>query len=375
MSLQTVSPTQIDALMNQAVSRLTLFVMGQSHAILGVFSDWLSTKVMNAADGEGMVGIAELRGLETLAREELKRALTKWTTMLEAALEQAGDIAFAGLVVRHNSYFTGATLTEASSTSSDTERLASLSSQWQNRRNLALKQAKQRTYGDGLNLSQRIWRLEHGGMDRIKRMLAEAYSERTSAAKLARTLEAELGVDKDMPRWTEDRLYRMTARQRATSKEGLLRGSENRTQGLAYNALRLARTEIQYANIAVGRDIAINAPWVTGRKVTLSPGHPKIDVCDDLVSRNPYPKDSEVIPAHSNCMCYFSDVLMNKSAFIADVKGWMKGDNHFLDDYKAWMGGRQVTEPLPWSGLTLADALELWNSNRQAAQALALKVS
>lgn len=372
MSLQTVKPTQIDALMNQGVSRLTLFMMGQTHALLGTFSDWLTAKVMSAADSDGMVGIAELRGLETLAREELKRALTKWTTMLETALEQAGDIAFAGLVVRHNSYFTGATLTEAET---DTAQYVALVAQWQNRRNLALKQAKQRTYGDGLNLSQRIWRLEHGGMDRIKRTLAQAYSERTSAAKLAQALEAELGVDKDMPRWTRQRLYGMTPSDRAASSKGLLRGTENRTQGLAYNALRLARTEIQYANIAVGRDIAINAPWVTGRKVTLSPGHPKIDICDEYAAKGALPKDTDVLLLHPNCMCFYTDVLMNKAAFLADVKAWMKGDNNFLDDYKAWMGGRQVTEPLPWAGLTLADALELWNSNRQAAQALALKVS
>ena len=132
---------------------------------------------------------------------------------------------------------------------------------------------------DGLHLSQRIWRLDQGGMQAIRNTIATGMAQRTSAVELAQQLEGQLNAGEDWPRWTRARLSQMDAAERAQDAKGLLRSASDvppgGSSGISYNALRLARNEIQIANHAVTSDIAIHSPWVTGRKVAFSPAHPR----------------------------------------------------------------------------------------------------
>lgn len=362
-----LTPRNVDALQAQALARLTLLVMGQTHRLFGEYQDWLVGQVSRQVDGEGFVnGAALLTGFSVIA-DRYRRTVGQWAAMFEQARIQAASIPFGALVVKHNSYMT--TLTEDLSA----ENVQTVINLWQQRRQRALQAAQQRVYGDGLQLSQRIWRLEADGLQRIRTTLATAMAERTSAAELASRLEPVLGADQDMPRWANERLYDMAPAQRLASKEGLLTGTAERTQGIAYNALRLARTELQFANHAVTTEIAQHAPWVTGRFVRLSPGHPKIDVCDGLASGGPYPKDSGLLPAHPNCMCYWEEQVMSAGVFKSQVADWLAGESDFLDDYRDWLGTEQVTEPLP-ANLSVADALELWLSTSRRDQAAALNL-
>lgn len=75
-----------------------------------------------------------------------------------------------------------------------------------------------------------------------------------------------------------------------------------------------------------------------------------------------------------NCMCYYENVVMGSSQFAQQVKGWLKGENGFLDDYRDWLGTQRPTEPFPWT-MSLADSLELWLSQSQGAQAAALRLN
>lgn len=357
----------VDALQAQALSRLTLFVMGQTHRLFGEFQDWLIGQVNRHVDDEGFVnGVTLISGFSVID-DRYRRMVQQWTAMFEQARIQAASIPFGALVVKHNAYM-GA-LIEAMNAND----LNTVTQLWQQRRQRALQAAQQRVYGDGLQLSQRIWKLENGGIQQIRSTLATAMAERTNARDLANRLEAQLGADQDMPRWTDDRLYGMTPAQRAAGREGLLAGTETRAQGIAYNALRLARTELQYANHAVTTEIAKHAPWVTGRFVRLSPGHPKIDVCDDYSSGGPYPKDQQILPLHPNCMCYYEEQVMSRGVFTSQVSDWLAGESDFLDDYKDWLGAQQVTEPLP-TDMSVAESLNLWLSVGRGAQAAALNL-
>lgn len=363
-----ITLSNVDALQAQALARLTLFVMGQTHRIFGEFEDWLIVQVNRHIDSEGFVdGAALISGFSAID-DRYRRTVQQWAKMLEQARVQAASIPFGALVVKHNAYMDS--LTEALTA----ENVNTVTQLWQRRRQRALQAAQERVYGDGLRLSQRIWRLENGGIQRIRATLATAMAERTNAKDLANRLEALLGADQDMTRWTDDRLYSMTPAQRAASREGLLTGTETRAQGIAYNALRLARTELQYANHAVTTEIAKHAPWVTGRFVRLSPGHPKIDVCDDYSSGGPYPKDSNLLPAHVQCMCYWEEQVMSKGVFKSQVADWLAGESDFLDDYKDWLGVQQVTEPLP-TDMSVAESLNLWLSVGRGAQAAALNLN
>ncbi len=378
--LSEILLSDIGEVQQRALMRLTLFVMGETHRQLLGYQDWLVGLIRNGAEADGTADGTTLLQAIPQAEAKWRRVMAGWRSLLEAARVQAAGLPFGLLVVQHNYYF-GSGVDESygsyGSNRLDEEMTAdavgAIVQGWQRRRQLALEAANRRVYSDRLNLSQRIWRLENEGLATIRNTLSGAMADRTNAWDLARQLEGQLGADRDLPRWTRQRLYGMDATQRAGDRKGLLHGAENRGRGVAYNALRLARTELQYANHAVTTEIARHAPWVTGRKVVLSPTHPKIDICDELAAGGPYTKDVELLPAHPNCLCRWEDVVMESSDFNRQVKGWLDGENQFLDDYQSWLGSRQITEPLPWS-MGLADSLELWLGNSQGAQAAAMRL-
>lgn len=357
--------SNVDNIQHVAVQRLTLRVFGETHRIFGEFRDWLLPIIRSSAGDDGMVVQSKIN--LGLIQIEFHKTIVEWVKLLEAARENAAGLPFGPLVFKHNSYMSGL---QEQLTGDELNAVIRL---WGQRRRQALLATQNRVLGDGMNLSTRIWRLEADGYSRIQRTIASAFDGRTSAQDLANRAEHLLGVGRDLPRWTEDRLYGMTPRQRAESTYGLLRGPEFRGEGISYNALRLARTEIQFANHAVSTEIAQHSPWVTGRYTRLSPEHPEIDICDTYASGGPYPVTDEILPLHPNCMCYYKDALMTKSDFTQNVRGWLDGQNSFLDDYQAWMGLRNITEVLP-PAMQLADLMDAWVSLGSSDHARLLSV-
>ena len=357
--MSTVTIRNADRLQHVAVSRLTLYVAGRVHALLWPAQKALTDAIRGGADSDGMVGAAQAQAALATFEPKWRQFIGDYTALLSRAREQAGSIAYTPWRLRHNRYFVSPVerLQEAFVPSADD--YSQMVEMWMRRRNYALQVAQQRVYGDGLNLSQRIWRLDNGGMSQIRGTIAGAMSQRTSAWDLAERLEAQLNADQDWPKWSETRLYNMDARGRLASKEGLWRNAAEMRAGnpdvtglltppagISYNALRLARNEIQAANHAVTSDIAQHFPGITGRKVVLSPAHPQSDVCDELAAGGPYEKTANFLPAHVQCMCRWGEVLMPVRDFAAQVGGWVRGENDFLDDYGSWLGVRSFA-PLP----------------------------
>lgn len=379
MQLSEIGLDEVDRLQHVALMRLTLRVQGETHRIIGAFQSWLVGEVRRRAEADGTVGTAELAGLPALMESRWKAAMREWTALFTAAREQAGSLPFGALVVRHN-HFMGLVqpqpLAESRSLLQEDlspAEMGTLINLWQDRRARALEAASTRTMPDRMNLSQRIWRLENAGLAQIQGTVGTAFAERTNAYDLAARLEEQLGANQDLPRWTSTRLYRMTPTDRMNDERGLLRGEENRGRGIAYNALRLARTEIQYANVYNHIEIARHSPWMTGKKVRLSPQHPVSDVCDGLAEGGPYPVTDVVIPAHPNCLCYEEYVVMDDQAFAQRTREWLAGNNDFLDEYQGWLGSIQPTQPLPWA-MTIADSLELWMSMSGDGHAAVLRL-
>lgn len=397
---------------SRAVARLTLATAGRIHEILLPVQTWLVTGVTGSAKNDGNADPTALMGLSNGLNERWHLAMNALKATLEVAREQAASMPFGVLVRHHNSYFAPLQQPIAESAERKAEksnRICDLAKTlrpiwekdvalthegelplqedeltaedmlpvlrlWQMRREQALRAVAGAIEGDGLNLSQRIWRLGNGGLDRIRATLASAYDGRTNALSLARQIEAELGANADLPRWTTTRLYKMTPSERMADKRGLITDPANRARGVSYNAVRLARTEIQRVNHAVSTEIAKHNPALTGRKVMLSPGHPKIDICDDWASGGPYPKSDEILPLHPNCMCYYLDVLMERGEFDKHVREWLRGEGNFLDDYASWLGMRNPVQTLPYE-VPIVEVLDFWLSTSHAAEAVKLLVA
>ncbi len=391
-----VTARNVDRLQHVAVSRLTLFVAGEIHALIEPFQRWLGDQVRQAAADDGAADMAKLAGLMLVAEPRWAEVMRQYAALLRAARVQAADVAFTSLRVKNNARFTewvtkgelvgegrgargvaGGLLLEETfrPDSTDWIRLARM---WMQRRNAALAVAQQRVWSDGLTLSTRIWRLEAGGLQAIRQTLATGMAERTSAWELAQRLEGQLGANADFPRWTRQRLHALSPRERAQDLSGLLRAGDAlqpwQSRGVSYNALRLARTEIQYANHAVTSEIARNFPGIVGRKSRLSPEHPVTDICDEYAAGGPYGPDADFLPLHPQCLCYWEEVLMPRSEFAAQVRGWAAGENDFLDGYSAWLDQRAMG---PWVAAAALDAfwnvLALWMGGDVDAMALVLK--
>ena len=364
-----------DRLQHVAVSRLTLYVAGRVHALLHPAQAALAAAVRESAGPDGMATSTGLGMALRTFEPKWRQFVASYTALLQAARMQAGSIAFTPWRLRHNRYFTQPVerLQEAFTPSaSDYQQLVEM---WMRRRNYALQVAQSRVYGDGLNLSQRIWRLDNGGMSQIRGTIAGAMAERTNAWDLATRLEGQLNADQEWPKWSETRLRSMDARDRARSTDGLWRNAADQRRdnpdvtglltppgGVSYNALRLARNEIQAANHAVTSDIAQHFPGITGRKVVLSPAHPKSDECDIVAAGGPYEKTYSALPLHAQCLCRYEEVLMPVKDFAAQVGGWVRGENDFLDDYGSWLGVRSFA-PFPDAlavASEVAEAMQYW---------------
>lgn len=367
-----ITPKNVDRLQHVAISRLTLYMAAQIHVMLGELQTWLLTQVRQATDTDGNVEMAQLSAMLPALDTKWHRIVGDYTTLLQRARTQAGDIAFTPLWQRHNAFFPTALDRIQEAFTPSTNDWQQLAAMWLRRRNAALQVAQQRVWSDGLSLSQRLWRLDNGGLSQIRATIAQGMAERTSAVRLAQELELCLGADMDMPRWAYARLNQMTASERATDASGLLHDQVHRTQGVAYNALRLARNEIQYANHAVTSDIARNFPGITGRWVRLSPAHPKSDICDSVAAGGPYPKDYNDLPLHPMCMCRYEEAMMDPKQFAANVRGWLQNDNDFLNDYVNWLGLRQLA-PMP-ATLQALDAMALWLDGNVDAMAHILQL-
>ena len=379
MTLEGMSNAQVQRAAQRALLRLQVRVTGEIQRLVGELQRWLIDAATRAIGADGVADTGELLGVANDLAGRWATLMRRFRLLLENARKEAAGIPFGVLVVMHNRFMAStSSATEGRNVSQETltervigaQELGSLIQLWERRRERALAAAAQRIYGDGFNLSGRIWRFERDGLTQIRATLTQAMMERTNAADLARALEGLLGAGMNCPRWTMERLYRMTPSDRMADQRGLLRGDECRGQGVAYNALRMARNEIQIAHHRMIDEIYSHAPWVEGVYIRLSPGHPETDICDEYANGGPYRVGEVQLPLHVQCMCRQEAAVMPRERFLGNVRGWLNGENDFLDEYERWGG---TTDLLPWT-MNLADTLLRWLEIAPDAHAEALGV-
>ncbi len=89
-----------------------------------------------------------------------------------------------------------------------------------------------------------------------------------------------------------------------------------RARKIAYDARRIARTEVAHAHHEADRQASLRSPVVKGLKWNLSPRHPEPDICDvyakvDLHGLGPGVYPPEYLPPlpHPHCLCFMTHVL------------------------------------------------------------------
>ncbi len=260
-----------------------------------------------------------------------------WELVFEQIRRQAGLIMFGGVAVYHRHFMSLVELTEERRGGVRGQELleqgpveVGLVSEpfFEPQLQELLDAAADRVYGDGFKLSQRIWRLDQAGLAGIQKIISETIANGDSAWNAAKRLEVLLGMGQDCPRWTSTRLFRLTKSDIAAGdRRGLISGSPCGSKGVAYNALRLVRNEIQIVHGAATDAIFARQPWVQQEKINLSPSHPPIKCkCEDIVVEGEkrdgaYPLGKITLPIHVQCLCFKTAVLMDNDDFVTKMRG------------------------------------------------------
>jgi len=348
--------------------RLQMWFMGATHQRLLDLGATFRGLLSKHANDEGKLdGMGYL-----LAQRELLEAwqafFSAWTALFAAARWQAGSLAFGRLALEHRraGKVAGERLSESRITNYELRRLeeqegseADFNAVFGPQLQDVMQAANDRLYGDGIRLSQRIWQLDQTSWNGIQQILAQGVAEGNSAWNLAKVLESHLGAGRDCPRWTSTRLYKRTKTQIAGGdRTGLYTDSACAGQGVAYNALRLARNEFQVIHHLATDAVFGKMPWIEKEEIHLSPSHPAIGcACEDVVTSGEdgtgvYPKGEIVLPIHVQCLCYKTAVLMDDATFVARLRGWLNGTQLWgaMDDYASWLG----VPPMDVFGVSLA---------------------
>lgn len=174
---------------------------------------------------------------------------------------------------------------------------------------------------DGLQLSDRIWRIDRGAREKVTNAIEMAVIQGHGAGQAAREF---LTQGKQVPIEIQDKLSAAnSARVAKDAAEYLLAGQGSPLD----NAMRLFRTEMNRAHGTAYMRGAEAHPDAIGTRFLLSPGHPKPDVCNlhavaNLYGLGPgvYPPGKSPWPAHPNTLSYV-EVVFKDEVTAADRAG------------------------------------------------------
>lgn len=158
---------------------------------------------------------------------------------------------------------------------------------------------------NGINLSDRLWRLDQGAQQNIGQAIELAVVQGRSASQAAqdfirRGVPVPANLNQQINAARAGNLSRVAADQ-------LMTGQGNPYQ----NARRVFRTEINRAYNVAYEEAAFEVDDTIGTRFLLSPNHPEHDICDMHASINRYglgkgvyPKGKNPLPAHPNTISY-----------------------------------------------------------------------
>lgn len=135
-------------------------------------------------------------------------------------------------------------------------------------------------------LSQRVYRNAQLSSGRIERLIRAGIIQGLSAKELAKSVKDYIRPD--------------------------VKG------GVAYAAMRLARTEINNAFHERQKQVIAEKPWALA-VWNLSKSHPHRDVCNDLAEGGPYEADEVPDKPHPQCLCYLSYQLAPEKDIVAMI--------------------------------------------------------
>lgn len=236
-------------------------------------ADDLTKRIASASGDDGNVAFQEMRSVLDQVNARLKMLSSERDALLDGSLSAAAGMGTKPLVSE------GA-LSVAAAMKINHE---------------ALQFVRTFVADDGLQLSDRIWRLDRHARDKVTNAIEMAVIQGHGAAQAAREF---LSRGEPVPIELQDKIGAASAaRISKETTDALLTGSGSPMD----NAMRLMRTEINRAHGESYIKGALGHPDVAGIRFLLSPGHPKPDICDLHASANLYGLGAGVYPSREKC--------------------------------------------------------------------------
>lgn len=144
---------------------------------------------------------------------------------------------------------------------------------------------------DGLQLSDRIWRIDAGAREAVVGAIERAVILGQSAEEAARDF-----LSRGQAPGQE-----LLVKARQASPSAIANEVDRELAGAAAEARRLFRTEINRAHGEAYMAAAARHPGFVGFRFLLSPAHPAPDICDLLSEQNLYGLGKGVYPSREGC--------------------------------------------------------------------------
>jgi len=257
----------------------------------------IATRIRNHSGPDDNLALQELQQLLGQVQGIMQRLTTERDALLNEAMAKAAD--YGARPVLGSVMDTGAVVS-----SLDSMRVSED----------ALRFVRNFVAADGLQLSDRIWRIDRGARDAVVNAIESAIIQGQSAAQAAREF---LSRGDPVPIDIQDRMQSSATRK-------LIRGATDPLltgEGSALdNAMRLMRTEINRAHGEAYMMGGEDHPDFGGWRFLLSPAHPKADICDLLSTQNlhglgagVYPsREKTPWPAHPNTLSFVEIVFKDE---------------------------------------------------------------
>jgi hypothetical protein len=256
-----------------AMNRFDAQTMAQLRELYQTSLDAITRAINHAADGD-RVPLTALDRLRHQLDQELRRLAGERNQLLAGGLEQAAELGSKPFVAA----LTGDELTRINFK--------------------AVEFVKQFTANDGLQLSDRLWRVDQSAKQRIGDAIEFAIIRGDDAFRAAQRMAGE--IDRDA-----------IAAASPAKLGGNIRDLMVGRGSALYQAQRVARTELNRAHGTAYMAGAESTPGCVGTRFLLSPRHPEPDICDMHATANlfglgkgVYPPGQNPWPAHPNTLSY-----------------------------------------------------------------------
>lgn len=283
----------------ERMNKLDGEVLADLDAIYRQAAEDLRGAIRSYADRDNTLRTEVLQDLLGQVEKRLDRLAEAQGTLLDESLPQAAEL--------------GAQPFAAAATGAAAPRIS----------DEAVRFVRAFTAADGLQLSDRIWRINQGAKEAATKAIENAVAQGQSASQAAQDfldrgeeVPQAVRVRQDLAK--ADRVARVTGDQLMTAR-GNPRG----------NAMRLFRTELNRAHGEAYMSAAEDQPDFGGHKFNLSPSHPRPDECDTHARANlhglgpgVYPdRASNPWPAHPNTLSYVTIVFTDEVTEAARTEG------------------------------------------------------